>query len=61
VCQTQKNKPYFNIKTIPRPTMDASMKFTTLEIRNEIYKAKNLRSLGTDRIDVIFLKLVFGE
>jgi hypothetical protein len=32
------------------------MKFTTLEIRNEIYISKNSRSSGTDGIDAIFLK-----
>ncbi len=40
------------------PIMDTSMKCTTLEIRNEIYKAKNSRSSGTDKIDAIFLKHV---
>jgi hypothetical protein len=29
-----KNKPSFNIETIPRPKMHTSMKFTTLEVRN---------------------------
>jgi hypothetical protein len=38
--------------------MDTSFKFTTLEIRNEIFKAKNYRSLG---IDAIFLKQVVCE
>ena len=37
------------------------MKFTTLEIRNEIYKAKSSRSSGTDGIDAIFLKQVVCE
>jgi hypothetical protein len=50
-----KNKPSFNNKTIPKPITDTSFKFTTLELRNEIYKSKNSRSSGTDGIDAIFL------
>ena len=34
------------------------MRFTTLEIRCETYKAKISRSLGTDGIDGVFLKQV---
>jgi hypothetical protein len=56
-----KNKPSFNIETIPRLIMDTSYKFTTLEIRNEIYKAKNSRRSGTDEIDAIFLKQAVCE
>jgi hypothetical protein len=38
--------------------MDTSFKFTTLEIRNEIYKAKYSRSSGTEGIYALFLKQV---
>jgi hypothetical protein len=55
------NMPSFNYETIPRPIMDTWFKFTTLEIRNEIYKDKNSRSSGTDGIDVIFIKQVICE
>ena len=58
---TPKHKPSINIDTIPRPTLDVPMKFTTQEIRNEIYSAKNSRSSGTDGIDAIFLKQVICE
>jgi hypothetical protein len=40
------------------PILHTSIKFTTLEIRNEIYKAKSSRSSGTDGIAAIFLKQV---
>jgi hypothetical protein len=56
-----KNKPSFNIETIPRPIMDASMKFTTLKIRYEIYKAKNSRTSLTDEIEAIFLQQTVSE
>ena len=56
-----KIKPSMNIDTIPRPILDVPMKFTTQEIRNEIYSAKNSRSSGTDGIDAIFLKQVVSE
>jgi hypothetical protein len=35
--------------------MAVSMKFTILEMRNKIYKAKNSKSLGTDGTYAIFL------
>ena len=43
-----KNKPSINIDTIARPMLDIPMKFTNQEFGNEIYKAKNSRSSGTD-------------
>ena len=41
--------------------LDIPLKFTNQEIRNEIYKAKNSRSSGTDGLDAIFLKQVVCE
>ena len=56
-----KDKPSINIDTIPRLILDIPLKFTNQEIRNEIYKAKNSRSSGTDGLDAIFLKQVVCE
>ena len=50
-----KSKPSINIGTIPRQILIVPMKFTTQEIRNEIYSAKNSWSSGTDGIDANFL------